>query len=226
MITPKQEKDLLLNGYIELPQLAFDGSIEEHIRTVGLNHKTYNSNTSFHNDYLEKHSINVALRDELAELAKSHLGISVDKNDIYSITRIVQSYDGLESYRGHFDSHLFTLVTPVSIPRTNAAESGQLILFPKVRKEPRNELINLVGKLKFKILFANKSGFKRLMRVKNYVELDFANSKPILFLGRQCFHGNRSFLKAPDSSRVTLLTHFFDPNTNGVGSVMRKIRKR
>ena len=48
----------------------------------------------------------------------------------------------------------------------------------------------------------------------------------IIFLGRQCFHGNRSFAKAPSGERITILTHFFDPNKKGIGSILRKIRNR
>ena len=64
------------------------------------------------------------------------------------------------------------------------------------------------------------------MNTENFVEFDFVNLKPVLFLGRQCFHGNRSFAKAPDGIRVTLLTHFFDPSSNGIGSILRKLRSR
>jgi len=64
------------------------------------------------------------------------------------------------------------------------------------------------------------------MNKNNYKEFDFTNLKPVLFLGRQSFHGNRSFAKAPDGIRVTLLTHFFDPNSKGIGSFLRKLRNR
>ncbi len=148
------------------------------------------------------------------------------KDDIYTISRIVYSFDNLESYRGHFDSHIFTLVTPVVIPNANDRESGQLIVFPKIRKEPSNELSNILGKLKFKLLYANKKGFKNLMKKNTYEEFDFTNLNPVLFLGRQSFHGNRSFAKAPDGIRVTLLTHFFDPNSKGIGNLLRKLRNR
>ena len=58
------------------------------------------------------------------------------------------------------NSHLFTLVTPVVIPKLKEPESGQLIVFPKIRNEPTSELSNFLGKLKFKILYASKRGFK------------------------------------------------------------------
>lgn len=226
MINQQQEKELLNKGYVELPQIAYDGPMDDFKNIKQEFNKTYNSNTDFHNSYLEKHNIKTKLRDKLIELAKNNYGVTVEKNDIYTISRIVKSFDGLESYRGHFDSHLFTLVTPIVIPKANDPESGQLILFPKIRKEPTSEFENFFGKLKFNLLYANKKGFKSLMKNKNYEEFNFNNLNPVLFLGRQSFHGNRSFAKAPDGIRVTLLTHFFDPSSGGIGAILRKIRNR
>jgi len=226
MISSEQENELFNNGFVELPQLAYDDSLENFKNLTKDLNKTYNSDTDFHRKYLEKHNIKTDLRDKLVELSNKHLRIDPEKDDIYTISRIVYSFDNLESYRGHFDSHVFTLVTPVMIPKVNDPESGQLIVFPKIRKEPSNELINILGKIKFKILYASEKGFKKLMSKNKYTELDFSNLNPVLFLGRQSFHGNRSFDKAPDGIRVTLLTHFFDPNSKGIGSLLRKLRNR
>lgn len=226
MINTKQEQQLFENGFVELPQLKFDDPVDNISKEFKNLNKTYNSDTDFHKKYLEKHKIKSSLRDVLVDLSKKHLNINPDKDDIYTISRLVQSYDNLESYRGHFDSHIFTLVTPVIIPSLNDPESGQLIVFPKIRKEPSSELSNILGKLKFNLLYANKKGFKNLMEKNIFCEFDFSNLNPILFLGRQCFHGNRSFAKAPNGIRVTLLTHFFDPNSKGVGSLLRKLRNR
>lgn len=226
MLNHIQEKELIENGFVELPQLKYDGPKENFKKFTKELNKTYNSDTEFHINYLKKHNIKTKLRDNLLEIAQKYYNIKVNKDDIYTISRIVQSFDNLESYRGHFDSHLFTLVTPVVIPKTNDPESGQLILFSKIRREPKNELENFLGKLKYNLLYASKKGFKDLMLKNKYEELDFKNLNPVLFLGRQSFHGNRSFAKAPEGIRVTLLTHFFDPSAGGIGSILRKIRNR
>jgi len=226
MITQEQEKHLFDNGFVELPQYKFDGSLKEFENISNNLTKTYNSNTDFHEKYIQKHNIKTILRDKLQKLSKDYLNIDVDKNDIYTISRIVKSFDGLESYRGHFDSHLFTLVTPVLIPKANDPESGQLILFPKIRNEPKLEILNILSKLRFKLFYGSKKGFNKLISKNKHVELDFTNLNPVLFLGRQSFHGNRSFAKSPDGIRITLLTHFFDPNSNGIGSILRKLRNR
>lgn len=226
MLNKTQENELFDKGFVELPQLAYKGSLEKFQNITKNLNKTYNSDTDFHNEYLTKHKIKTELSDKLFEFSKQYFGIEPNKDDIYTISRIVYSFDNLESYRGHFDSHIFTLVTPVIIPNANDRESGQLIVFPKIRSEPTGELSNIFGKLKFKLFYANKNGFKKLMSKNTYEEFDFTNLNPVLFLGRQSFHGNRSFAKAPDGVRVTLLTHFFDPNSNGIGSVLRRLRNR
>jgi len=221
-LTNKQINDLLNNGYAILPQLVF-GDINCNKEKIGDN--IYNENSKVSQDFLNSFNFD-ELKVQLAKVATESINIKVEKNDTYSITRILKSYDNLESYRGHFDSHVFSIVTPVKIPKTNSQESGQLIVFPKIRKNPKNEFINFYEKLKYKLLFGKVKGYKQLMKKNNFVEFDFKDMNSVIFLGRQCFHGNRSFAKAPNGERITILTHFFDPNKKGIGSILRKIRNR
>ena len=221
-LTNEQKVMLLTKGYAVLPQLTFD-KIDYSKDEVGGN--TYNENSVISRDFLSSFNFK-ELKLQLASLAMESLRISVEKNDTYSITRVLKSYDNLESYRGHFDSHVFTIVTPVEIPETNSPESGQLVVFPKIRDNPTNEFKNFYEKLKYKILHGKKRGYISLMRKSNFVEFDFKDKSSIIFLGRQCFHGNRSFAKAPNGERITILTHLFDPNKRGVGALLRRLRKR
>lgn len=222
ILTDKQLNDLLNNGFTKLPQLVF-GDIDLNNERVG--DKTYNENSKVSQDFLNSFHFD-ELKVQLAKVALESMKIKVEKDDIYSITRSLKSYDNLESYRGHFDSHIFTIVTPVKIPETNSEESGQLVIFPKIRKSPKNEFINFYQKLKYKMMYGKAKGYKNLMKKNNYVEFDFKDMSSVIFLGRQCFHGNRSFAKAPNGERITILTHFFDPNKKGIGSLLRKIRNR
>ena len=48
------------------------------------------------------------------------------------------------------------------------------------------------------------------MSSKDFVEFDFKDETPMLFLGRVTLHGNRGFKEDMTSHRITLLTHFFD----------------
>ena len=221
-LTKNQVDNLINKGFTTIPQLLFSG---KDLNQKNLGSKTYNENSEVSRKFLSSFNFD-ELKLQLAGLAKDKLNIKVEKDDTYSITRILKSYDNLESYRGHFDSHVFTIVTPVKIPKTNSIESGQLIVFPKIRKNPQNEFINFYEKLKYKLLFGKKAGYQKLMKKNNFVEFDFKDMNSIIFLGRQCFHGNRSFSKAPSGERITILTHFFDPNKNGIGAFLRKIRNR
>ena len=221
-LTNQQLVDLVTNGYTILPQLIFN-NID--FNNIEIGDYTYNENSKLSQDFLDSFNFS-ELKVQLAEFANKSFNIKVEQNDIYSITRYLKSYDNLESYRGHFDSHIFTIVTPVKIPKTNSPESGQLIVFPNIRNNPKNELINFYGKLKYKVLYGRVKGYQKLMKKKHFVEFDFKDHYSIIFLGRQCFHGNRSFAKAPNGERITILTHFFDPNKSGIGSILRKIRKR
>jgi hypothetical protein len=221
-LTNQQINDLLTNGYAFLPQLVCD-KIDFSTEKIG--DFTYNQDSQLSKEFLNSFDFK-ELKSQLADLAKQSLNINVNENDTYSITRFLKSYDNLESYRGHFDSHVFTIVTPVKIPETNSQESGQLIVFPKIRKNPANEFINFYEKLKFNLLYGEVKGYKKLMKKSKFVEFDFKDKSSLIFLGRQSFHGNRSFAKAPNGERITILTHFFDPNKKGIGGLLRKIRNR
>ena len=116
-------------------------------------------------------------------------------DDQYHIARIVDPGKSSESYRGHFDSHCFTLVIPLHIPEySGSGYIGELVFFPKARNFPKNEFVNLIQKLLFK-LFSNKKGFSRLSKKTDMIENDFSDFRPLLFIGHQTFHGNKELLK-------------------------------
>jgi hypothetical protein len=226
-ITPKQELELISNGYTSLPQIKIESiSSDEIDYLISSRDKTYTASTEFHKKYIEKNKIYLELKNDLKEIAKKYYKNKAKYDDTYSITRITKGSQSSESYLGHFDSHLFTLVTPVVIPEANTEEFGQLIIFPKIRKEPKNELINIFWKTFYKI-YNTKEKFTKLMEKKNYVELDFKDSNPILFLGRVSLHANRGFKEDMKTYRITLLTHFFDPSPKyGIGNMLRIFRSR
>ena len=221
-LTNQQIDDLLTKEYAILPQLVFE---DVDFNNVKIGDYTYNENSKLSQDFLNSFNF-IELKVQSAELANELYNIKVEQNDTYSITRYLKSYDNLESYRGHFDSHVFSIVTPVKIPETNSFESGQLIVFPNIRNNPKNELINFYEKFKYKVFYGRVKGYQKLMAKKVFVEFDFKDRNSIIFLGRQCFHGNRSFAEAPKGERITILTHFFDPNKTGIGSILRKLRNR
>ena len=93
MISIEQENELFKNGFVELPQITYDDSLDNFKNLTKDLDKTYNSDTAFHKKYLEKHNIKTDLRDKLVELSNKHLGIDPQRDDIYTISRIVYSFD-------------------------------------------------------------------------------------------------------------------------------------
>ena len=215
---------LISQGYVKLPSLR---SIEDPSEIINAKHSsTYTSGSEFQKRYHEIIDLN-KITNQLSEIAFSKFNIKVDKTDVYKILRVVQSSNIKESYRMHFDSHLFTLVTPVVIPKISSSESGQLITFPNLRVEPISNIYNFVSKLFYKFFFQGKKNIIKLSKTNKTVEFDFSDNVPILFLGRSTLHGSRGFDKIPDGIRITMLTHFFDPSPKyGIGNLIRLIRNR
>jgi hypothetical protein len=77
-----------------------------------------------------------------------------DPDSFYFIVRKVESGQSREAFRSHFDSHRFTIVVPLRVPNV-----GGELFHSSVRKEPRNALSNLAGKIFWK-LFASRLGYK------------------------------------------------------------------
>ena len=130
-------------------------------------------------------------------------------------------------FRAHYDSHLFTFVFPITIPkRVNNCDNGQLIFFPKNRPQPSNEFMNAYTKILHK-KYASKEGVDGLCKRKEYIIDDFSSMEPILFLGNTTLHTNYPVGKDANSHRLTLLSHLFDPSPSfSIGSLMRKLRNR
>lgn len=220
----KEIELLLSQGYVKLPDLR---STEDPKEIISAKHSgTYSSSSQFQNSYHKTIDLNKII-SQLSDIASLNFNKKVDDTDVYKILRVVQSSNINESYRMHFDSHLFTLVTPVVIPKTNSSESGQLITFPNLRVEPIGEIYNIISKLYYKLFFRGKKNVMKLSRKFKAVEFDFSDNIPVLFLGRATLHGNRGFDKLPDGIRITMLTHFFDPSPKyGIGNIIRLIRNR
>lgn len=189
--------------------------------------KTYAENLEAHLAFVAETGISSVLSPALYELAQSSFGYQGSADNQYHVSRLVRQGDNSEGYRGHFDSHLFTLVMPVQIPKSEESDlAGSLLFYPAVRREPKNEMSNFAGKLYFK-RYANQAGFENLARKHPQKIATFEDSRPLLFLGRQTFHGNMPMDIKLNSSRLTLLSHFFDPSPRwGIGNLLRKIRGR
>ena len=145
MLTNNQITELITNGYTAVPQLKIsDDRREKFVKNIKNSGITgYVSNYSEHEKYLNEYNINDLLKTQLIEVARNYFRIYCSSNDIYKITRVVRSTNISETYRFHFDSHLFTLVTPIQIPKSKSQNDGSLILFPNIRKEHISEFKNV-----------------------------------------------------------------------------------
>ena len=189
--------------------------------------KSYAENLPANLNFLDQTGISRILAPALLEKAKEYFSISCKVNDIYNVCRLVRPGDTSEGYRGHFDSHLFTLVTPINIPEYPEMDDiGQLHFFPNARKMPKYEIQNIAGKIAYK-RYNSKSGFEALANKTASITETFRDYRPVLFVGNTTFHGNAPVNSSSQFNRMTILTHFFDPSPKyGVGNLMRLVRRR
>ena len=221
--------DLVENGSVKLPTIkGADWLPQFHKKCIDqMGNKTYGENIPANLDFLDTFGINKILKPKLIELADNFFGLQVDSTDVYSVCRLVRAGTLSEGYRGHFDSHLFTLVTPINIPNFGEVKNGgQLNYFPKSRAFPKTELSNIAKKISFK-RFNSEAGFNKLSQKSKLIVDDFSDYRPLLFVGNTTFHGNAPVDGGANENRMTILTHFFDPSPkHGVGALMRRLRNR
>lgn len=219
--------DLLENGFIKLPSISsLDLEQVDQRISSEISQKTYTELTNEHKLFIEEILLEKFLVPKLFELAQKEFAYQGSISNQYHIARTVLSGD--QKYRAHFDSHIFTLVIPIRIPKPDAEDGtiGELVFFPNARKFPKNPLTDLIGKIWYK-QYSSKSGMRRLSQKKNININSFLDYEPLLFIGNKVFHSNQPVSSDLDSHRLTLLAHFFDPFPNsGVGSFLRKIRNR
>ena len=65
----------------------------------------------------------------------------------------------------------------------------------------------MIGKVNFK-KFNNEIKLNELKDKKKFIEFDFFDMEPAIFLGRQGLHFNKPLKLSEGSTRITLLTHF------------------
>lgn len=221
-------ENLVQEGFCKLPSLtSFDlDSLASDI-SDDMKFSTFKELCSSHKQFLDKLCIDKYLTPKLFEIAKNVYNYKGDISNQYHIARKVEPGNSKEMFRAHFDSHLFTMVLPVKIPKsTKGNSSGDLIYFPNARKAPKSEISNFIGKAYHKS-FASKEGLEKFS-INNQKKVDsFMDYKPLLFIGNTTLHTNYPVSLDCDSYRLTLLAHFFDPSPKyGVGSLLRFLRNR
>jgi len=222
------QKSLINNGFIKFHSLLKQEiNLRSHYNNITNEFTTnsYSTGIKSSNQLLKELNIDEEFKNILYRIAKFEYGYEGNPNSSYIVTRLVRSGDLSESYRGHFDSHLFTLVIPVNIPICDEnTSSGGLVFFPKIRNQPKSEYKNIILKIFYK-LFSTKTTFKLLTFFAKKIENDFSDYCPLLFIGNTTYHLNRELLGS--EHRVTILCHFFDPSPSvSISKFIRKFRNR
>ena len=218
--------EVLKKGYAFAPQLKFKPTSLELNQLLSENKRTHIQDSDLHLKYFKK--IEELIIPKLLKKVPDYLKKNIKEGDVYRITKVVKPYEISESDRAHFDSHLFTLITPLNIPKSSSKiNRGQLVVFNRLRQEPLNEIFNFFGKLYYFIFYSSPRNLQKLFNTKTYLEFDFYDMVPVIFLGRQCFHCSMPFETNKNESHVLLITHFFDPSPFwSIGNINRYIRKR
>ncbi len=221
-------EDINEKGFSKLPSIKdfidLDGISHEISESIG--NKNFQENNPSFKRMLQDLGIFQNLIPKLFEHSVSELGYrgSIDNN--YLVTRRVNPGDK-ESFRAHFDSHLYTFVFPLMIPnKIENKNCGELVYFPNIRKNPTNEIVNIFGKIYYK-KYASKSSLLKLMEKTEHRIEGFSSYEPLLFRGNTFLHSNYDLDSSYNHYRMTCLLHLFDPFEDfGIGSLIRKIRKR
>ena len=219
---------LAKNGSVKLPSLKYfnldeisTGIIKE------MSGSTFMELSDTHKNFLNILGIHDYLTPRLFDLARKEFNFKGSISDQYHIARRVDPGNSKALYRAHFDSHLFTAVFPIKIPKSLKGDPcGDLVYFPKARANPKFELSNTVSKIYHK-RYASKHGIEKFAKHHQAQCDDFSDYRPLLFFGNTTLHTNKGVSSDCSSERLTLLAHFFDPSPKyGVGSLVRLIRNR
>ena len=219
---------LVKDGCVKLPSLEKFG-LDEIANNINaeMNGNTFAELCLSHQAFLQNLGLDKNLAPKLFEIARDVFGYKGDISNQYHIARRVEPGNSKEMFRAHFDSHLFTMVLPIKIPKSASKGTvGDLIYFPNARKAPTSEIGNFLGKAYHK-RFASKEGLENFAKKHKPIVDDFHDYSPLLFIGNTTLHTNRQVSLGCSSYRLTLLAHFFDPSPKyGVGGLMRSLRNR
>lgn len=219
-------KDLINHGFSKLPSIRSivqKNNYFEIYKSESVT-KTYKENSLAHLKLIEDMDLK-----KLFKALYNHgkdLNLSINEKDHYFISRFVRNGQTNEGFKGHFDSHFITIVLPVFIPQNKKQYNcGELLAAPKFRGNTSSEIINILQKVYTK-KFNSKEKFIELIRKGKAITFNFNDYKPLIFYGNRTFHGNFPLIGST-SDRLTFLCHLYDTSPPyGIGTILRKIRRR
>ncbi|MCC3861731.1 hypothetical protein [Pseudemcibacter aquimaris] len=174
-----------------------------------------------------KHNNKEELIEKLHSIAENVWGDKLEKQEPYIVSRVVNPTSINESFRSHFDSHLVTIVVPIEVPKGEKYKQGELLVLPRKRSFPKSGIINIIQKLFYGSIFYRwylRSNFRKLESTGNLNVMDIGSFENLVFNGLTTLHCNLPFEN--NKIRRTLLIHYGDPDTKGIGALLRKLRNR
>jgi hypothetical protein len=146
----------------------------------------------------------------LHDLYEHGTGRPAVKQDLYQVLRCLSGFSGQKhSLSFHYDSYIVTALVPIEIP--SQGRSGDLLIYPNMRKVRSNYLFNVVDK----ILLNNVLTQKVLRSCVHSERLSPVRIKMVpghlyLFWGYRSVHTNEPC--DPDAIRATALFHYANPH--------------
>ncbi|WP_434677254.1 hypothetical protein J3P77_14135 [Pseudomonas sp. R1-18] len=153
----------------------------------------------------------------MAGLFNQAAGRESQSNQIFPVLRCVQGDVGRrESNCFHYDASLVTALIPIYIP-VEGEETGDLMLFPNIRKVRNNVVLNVIEKS----LMQNRFG---RWLTRQAIERGWAKPRVLklqpgdiyLFWGYRTLHANQPC--SPNLKRATAIMHFGDPHSGSAAT--------
>jgi len=167
------------------------------------------------------------LINKLHQIAENVWNGPLEHQEPYIVSRVVTHTSINESYRSHFDSHLVTIVIPIEVPKGEKYLQGELLVQPNLRLFPNSEVVNIIQKLFYGSIVYRwylKKNYIKMQEQNKLKVMDIGSFNNLVFNGLTTLHSNLPFKN--EKTRRTLLIHYGDPNTKGIGSWVRKLRNR
>ena len=124
------------------------------------------------------------------------------------------------SYYFHFDSYVLTILTPIEIPLNG--DTGDLLMFPNLRKDRNSYLLNAIEKFVYELRMVQRFIKFFAVNMDRAVRLKMEPGNIYIFNGARSLHANARCDQ--DRLRATLLFHYGE--THRHNWVKRKVRAR
>jgi hypothetical protein len=165
---------------------------------------------SFSGSGLEELGRSPGFEKLLHDLYEHGTGRPAVKQDFYQVLRCLSGSSGQKhSLTFHYDSYVVTALVPIEIP--SKGRSGDLLIYPNMRKIRSNYLMNVVDKMLLKNALT-QNVLRACIRSKRLspVRIKMVPGHLYVFWGYRSVHTNEPC--DPDAIRATALFHYANPH--------------